>query len=139
MSSPSSAVFSSSSPGERSTTLRLRLGGVRAGPFSFAARPALRGSCRCFVRRSRSSSSVAVSSAPRSELSSTLCRGGDLALFGLEPDRAFILRRGVRQCTKNSPFTCRGYHRNDGQLGVVVSPCKLGTPANWQHLQMKRN
>ena len=134
-SSPRSSVFSSS-PDERSTTLRLRFGGVRAGPFSLALRAANRGSCRCLVRRSRSSSSVAVSSAPRSELSSPLCRCGDLGRLSLEPDRGFILRRGARQGTNASPRTCTHNPRN------LVTNWEWRSASRWSHnckpLQIER-
>jgi hypothetical protein len=125
-SSPRSDVFSSSSPDERSTTLLFRLGGVRVLTLSLALRPAWRGSCRCFVRRSRSSSSVAESSPPRSELSSTLCRGGDRALFSLEPDRRGILRRGVRQGRKASPRsrTCKMNQESSQQLQLTAIECE---------------
>lgn len=67
--------FSDSSADDSATTRRFRLGGVRAEDFSFVVRATYRGSCLAFVLRSRAtvSSSVADSSPPRSELSSTLC------------------------------------------------------------------
>lgn len=87
-------------------TLRLRLGGVRAGPLSLELRIESRGSCLSFVRRSRTSSSVAVSSPARSESSSTLRRDGDRGLFSLEGRGLGILTRAARQGRNASPRTC---------------------------------
>ena len=95
--------FSSSSPDERATTLRFRMGGVRPAGL---VRATCRGSCRAFVRRSSISSSLGVSSPPRSEPSSRWCPCGDRALLGLEAGRLGILSLGARQWTKNSPRTC---------------------------------
>lgn len=94
---------SSSSPEERATTLPRRLGGIRAAALSLVDLFSNKGSWRIFVRRSTTSSSVAVSSPPRSELSSPLRRGGDRGLFGFGAPRLGILRRGARQGVNRSP------------------------------------
>jgi hypothetical protein len=84
------------------------------------------GSWRSFVRRSTAtSSSVGVSSPPRSELSSPLRRGGDRGLFGLETLRFGILKRGARQATNGSPRTCTAHTPNPSSdlraTAIVIS------------------
>lgn len=95
-SSPGDDWGFSSSPEDRATTTHLRLVGVRATAFFFKLRAACRGSCRCFVRRSSAASSLAVSSPPRSELSSWVWREGDRGRFNLDPALFGILSRGAR-------------------------------------------
>lgn len=97
---------SSSSSDEMLTTLPRRLWGVLAVGFSLATRLPYNGSCRIFVRRSTTSSSVGVSSSKRSELSSPLRRGGDRGLLGFGAASFGILTRGARQAPKGSPRTC---------------------------------
>ena len=112
--------FSSSSPNEKATNLRFRMGGVRVAGL---VRAANRGSCRCFVRCSSILSSLGVSLPPRSEPSSTLCRGGDRALLGLEAAHLGILSLGARQWTKVSPRTYNQQHKLVSHLQVPPDTC----------------
>jgi hypothetical protein len=108
----------------------LRLVGVRATFFFLKLRATCRGSCRCFVRRSSAASSLAVSSPPRSELSSWVWREGDRGRFNLNPALFGILSRGARHWTKGSLLTCScNKHKQSGtgrylhtQSLEIVSP-----------------
>jgi hypothetical protein len=105
-SSPRGDRGSSSSSDEMATTLPRRFDGIRAPAWVLEGRLPYAGSWRIFVRRSTTSSSVGVSSPPRSELSSPLRRMGERGLLGLGGGRLGILRRGARQGWNCSPRTC---------------------------------
>lgn len=103
----SSCASSSSDPDVNSTTRLFFFAGALPAPLSLFARAAYLGSWRCLVRRSRTSSSVAVSSPPLSE---TLRRAGGRMPFAKDPLLLGILMRGWRQGTNWQRRTCKRNH-----------------------------